>query len=537
MQQGQQVERRVRQRRVPPVSYAEEPESETLNSEPESEFEPGDEEDGDDEESVDDSDDDDWSAPEEPDDVLSDDDDDKDNPYVDDVRKKIMDEHLDCYTDMDGVTKYQVVKCLRFIRQVNVAALLQQIGDENYERVNATCSELEAMYDTRKLPEYGGVPRSFAKKTVVCRLYASLLSRMGRDSCDMNEVRNDGIDYIMKCVGGAVTFLLRHRADIPENLAKFFEHIKIEGGRSQHQRRLVLGASKKSWPDEDNNRLLIQVISNVEEENNPSTHICAHVPRDFELDKLFDYCKDRYKDVNARFGDRQFTVVFSPFQTLLGIHWNWTNGTTGDGTDPFVKVPAGFKLNASKTSWDKRGLFCLIENSEMFHLTEDSLYNLNRDGWDDFKKSGHDKFMEGIKDLHFPEHIELVERIPRLYADYVIRVPKYASNPNRNKKRMDKISDKVRELYEQFEYTYKKVRGKVRKKWQYLGYVESQAVLHNSFAKAELILFKRDSPSTQSVEEADDVLQRFNMISFDKIQMNRRHSTDAGGFSSDSESE
>lgn len=519
------MERRKRQK----VDYAE---SESEHSESESESEQSESEfhatDADEESESDDvelyvveSEDDDSDSVDEPDDDIVPDEDDNDL-YFDEIRKRIQAEHLQYFSEVESIKREDVKRCLRFIRQVDVIPYYEH--NPMLERI---CTMLEEHYKTQELPKFGGIPRAFFKAQVVCHLYARLLYRLKPDmSLEKleSEIENrDPVDYIKQCVDCAVIFLVRFEEELPAPSKRFFEVVRGEGNSDPARRnRLVLGAIKKgdgSQPPEDHNRLLIQVLSNDEFENERQMHICAHVPNYNELDTLFDFCKQNYGDVNNRLGERHFTLVFSPFRELFGRHWNHQldegslqivrnvvramyeregipprpepinivgeEDRTIDKTCPYYKVPPGFKLDKSASSWDKRGMFCLIENTEGLTLKEDKFYNLKEDDWDNFVQTAHDKFMGEVNQIDsFPKGVDLRVGIRGIK---VLKIPVYKDNANRRKLA---ISNKLMNILPEFTNRYEDLRRRFNnKKVQYLANLTSQKKFYE-LSSMKLVLMK-----------------------------------------------
>lgn len=512
-------------------SESEQSESESEQSE--SEFHPTDvdeesEEESDDGEFVVESEDDDSDSVDEPvDDIVPDEDD--NDLYFDEIRKRIQAEHLQYFSEVESIKREDVKRCLRFIRQVGVIPYYEHDAYDNL-MVKTICTMLEKHYKTQQLPKFGGIPRAFFKAQVVCHLYARLLYRvkpnMVLDRLESEILNRDPVDYIKQCVDCAVIFLVRFEEELPAPLKRFFKVVRGEGNSDPARRnRLVLGAVKKgdnSQPDEDHNRLLIQVLSNDELENERQMHICAHVPKNYELDTLFDFCKQNYLDVNDRLGERYFTLVFSPLDSLFGRHWNHQldehsmqivrdvvrelneqegipprpgpinlfgeEDRTIDKTCPYYKVPQGFKLDKSASSWDTRGLFCLIENTEGLTLKEDKFYNLKEDDWDDwdnFVKTTRDNFMKEVNQIDsFPKGVDLRVGIHEIK---VLKVPVYKDNADERKKKIDELIETIlHEFKNKYEYLRRRFNNK---KVQYLANLTSQKKFYELSSK-KLVLMK-----------------------------------------------
>ena len=529
-----QMERRKRQK----VDYAESESEHSESEHSESESEQSESEfhatDADEESESDDvelyvveSEDDDSDSVDEPvDDIVPDEDD--NDLYFDEIRKRIQAEHLQYYSGVESIKREDVKRCLRFIRRVGVIPYYEHDAYDNL-MVKTICTMLEKHYKTQQLPKFGGIPRAFFKAQVVCHLYARLLYRVKPnmvldrlESEILKIVERDPVDYIKQCVDCAVIFLVRFEEELPAPLKRFFEVVQGEGNSDPARRnRLVLGAIKKgdnSQPSKDHNRLLIQVLSNDELENERQMHICAHVPKDYELDTLFDFCKQNYDDVNKRLGERHFTLVFSPLDSLFGRHWNHQldegslqivrnvvqamyeregipprpepirivgEDRTIDKTCPYYKVPPGFKLDKSASSWDTRGLFCLIENTEGLTLKEDKFYNLKEDDWDNFVKTTRDNFMKEVNQIDsFPKGVDLRVGIRGIK---VLKVPVYKDNAN---KRKEKIDEFIETILPEFKNKYEYLRRRFNnKKVQYLANLTSQKKFYELSSK-KLVLMK-----------------------------------------------
>lgn len=519
------MERRKRQKVDYAESESEHSESESESEQSESEFHATDADEESESEDVElyvvESEDDDSDSVDEPDDDIVPDEDDNDL-YFDEIRKRIQAEHLQYFSEVESIKREDVKRCLRFIRQVDVIPYYEH--NPMLERI---CTMLEEHYKTQELPKFGGIPRAFFKAQVVCHLYARLLYRLKPDmSLEKleSEIENrDPVDYIKQCVDCAVIFLVRFEEELPAPSKRFFEVVRGEGNSDPARRnRLVLGAIKKgdgSQPPEDHNRLLIQVLSNDEFENERQMHICAHVPNYNELDTLFDFCKQNYGDVNNRLGERHFTLVFSPFRELFGRHWNHQldegslqivrnvvramyeregipprpepinivgeEDRTIDKTCPYYKVPPGFKLDKSASSWDKRGMFCLIENTEGLTLKEDKFYNLKEDDWDNFVQTAHDKFMGEVNQIDsFPKGVDLRVGIRGIK---VLKIPVYKDDANRRKLA---ISNKLMNILPEFTNRYEDLRRRFNnKKVQYLANLTSQKKFYE-LSSMKLVLMK-----------------------------------------------
>ena len=500
MQGGRRVRRKVEgfnaQTTTSEQSESEQSDSEQSESEQsESEFrltDADEESESDDGESyVVESEDDDSDSVDEPDDDILPDEDDNDL-YFDEIRKRIQAEHLQYFSEVESIKREDVKRCLRFIRQVGVFPYYEHNDAYDNSMVKTICTMLEKHYKTQELPKFGGIPRAFFKAQVVCHLYARLLYRvepnMSLDRLESEILNIDPVDYIKQCVDCAVIFLVRFEEELPAPLKRFFEVVRGEGNSDPARRnRLVLGAMKRgdgSQPSKDHNRLLIQVLSNDEFENERQMHICAHVPKDYELDTLFDFCKQNYDDVNKNLGERYFTLVFSPFRELFGRHWNREDRTI-DKTCPYYKVPPGFKLDKSASSWDTRGLFCLIENTEGLTLKEDKFYNLKEDDWNNFVRTAHDKFMKEVNQIDsFARGVDLRVGIPGIK---VLKVPVHKDDANKRKKKIDKL---IKTILPKFRNKYEYLRRRLNNtKVQYLANLTSQKKFYELSSK-KLVLMK-----------------------------------------------
>lgn len=490
--------------------------------------------------------DDDNDSVDEPDDDILPDEEDNKLVYFDAIRERVMNEHRDYYTDnQGGVSRKVVQRCLRFIRQVDEAHPYFALHFDEHSPAIFTdkiCETLENHYDIQALAENdgrGGIPRAFFKTRVVCRLYASLLERVKPNSQpDLKALAReidmlDPIEYIKRCVDCAVIFLVRFEGDLPDELRKFFEVVRGQGNSSSSGwSRLVLGAVKtgnNSDPGDGHNRLLIPVLSNDEFENKRQMHICAHVPKDFELDKLLEFCKEKYEDVKLRLGKRHFTLVFSPFDSLFGLHWNSAASDelarrvakellnqqyermgippppgkikfprrgdppiATDRTCPFYKVPSGFKLDTSKSRWDKRGMFCLIENTEGYALREDKFYNLQEEDWDQLFEGVHETFMSKINEIDtFPEgKFDLCVGIGFGHTFIKrFKVPLFNNDADRRKEKISKLAAEILPKFkDQYEYLRHGGR-KYNQKMQYLANIASQKKFY-SMSKMKLALIQ-----------------------------------------------